>query len=102
LSDRRFFPPTAEAEKAKPDADPVKQDTEPSEDDAEPQKHSETDDAELASKLPDAPTTEPTNPDEPSMKKAKRVDTDDDYVLIEKVETEGHQEYDVAQPKANV
>lgn len=96
---RRYFPPVTESNK-------------PAEKDAEERKseaHASTSDdaADLASKLPDPPTTEPTNPEEPSSKKqkteaAKEEDTEDEYVVIDKEEAKGLSEAGVAPPKADL
>ncbi|KAF2727530.1 A1pp-domain-containing protein [Polyplosphaeria fusca] len=45
-----------------------------------------TDETELASKLPDPPTAEPTNPEEPSPKKQKTEGADEDFVVVDKEE----------------
>jgi hypothetical protein len=67
--DRKYFPPVAETEK------PKEHTTEAS-----------TDENELAAKLPDPPQNEPTNPEEPSSKKQKIVEADDDFVVVDKEE----------------
>jgi hypothetical protein len=46
-----------------------------------------TDEAEIAAKLPDPPTTEPKDPedpDEPSSKKQKTDAADDEFVVVDK------------------
>ena len=52
----------------------------------QPKEHA-TEPAELASQLPDAPTTEPadaTDAVQPSPKKQKIDDSDDDFVVVDK------------------
>lgn len=54
---------------------------------AEPPKEHATEPTELASQLPDAPTTEPTDSTDavqPSLKKQKIEDSDDDFVVVDK------------------
>lgn len=96
----RYFPPATESDKPAPTTD---------ESEKQPEEPASTSDdaADLASKLPDPPTTEPTNPDEPSAKKqktevAKEEDTEDEYVVIDKEEAKGFAEAGVAPPKADL
>lgn len=63
-----YFPPATQADEAEP-------------------KPTSTDEAELASKLPDAPTKDPkdtTPTEEPTAKKQKTDTEDDDFVVVEK------------------
>ncbi|KAL1608034.1 hypothetical protein SLS60_002973 [Paraconiothyrium brasiliense] len=48
-----------------------------------------TDEAEIAAKLPDPPTTEPKHPDEPSSKKQKTEAAEDDFVVVDKDDIKG-------------
>ncbi|ORX99963.1 hypothetical protein BCR34DRAFT_606447 [Clohesyomyces aquaticus] len=67
----KFFPPVAE--------EPEKMEEEA--------KEQTTEEAELAAKLPDAPTEEPKDPVEPSSKKQKTEATaDDEFVMVDKEE----------------
>ncbi|KAF2193160.1 A1pp-domain-containing protein [Zopfia rhizophila CBS 207.26] len=69
-----------------------------SEENQEPAK--ETDDTELATKLPDAPKTEPKDPEEPSSKKQKVDTAEEDFVVVDKDEAkQGEAE---AVPKADL
>ncbi|KAF2870623.1 hypothetical protein BDV95DRAFT_496085 [Massariosphaeria phaeospora] len=65
----KYFPPVVESED-------------------QPAEEKSTDETDLATKLPDAPTTEPTDPEQPSAKKQKldSGDDDDDFVVVEKEE----------------
>ncbi|KAF1976622.1 macro domain-like protein [Bimuria novae-zelandiae CBS 107.79] len=67
----KYFPPPAEAEKTD-----------------EPEKAS-TDEADIAVRLPDAPTTEPQDPEEPSAKKQKTEEVDD-FVVVAKEDAKDH------------
>ncbi|KAF2750195.1 A1pp-domain-containing protein [Sporormia fimetaria CBS 119925] len=75
---------------------PVESQPEKKEEDKEEDKAAQ---AELASKLPDPPTTEPAHAEEPAHKKQKREDADDEYVLVDKEEVKGAAEAGVASPK---
>jgi len=80
---RNYFPPVADAEKTAPNA-------------------TETDETELAAKLPDAPAADPKDTedtDEPSSKKQKTEAADDDFVVVEKEDAKGAE--DIA-PKADL
>ena len=59
----KYFPPIAEAEDAE---------------------KTSTDEADIAAKLPDPPTTEPKDPEEPSSKKQKTESADEDFVVVDK------------------
>ncbi|KAF2272038.1 A1pp-domain-containing protein [Westerdykella ornata] len=61
-----------------------------------------TDAAELAAKLPDAPTTEPVTPDKSSPKKQKVQESDDEYVVVDKEEAKGLAEAGLAPPKKDL
>ena len=68
-------------------ADPISSNFFPPISEAEPPKEHATEPAELASQLPDAPTTEPADTTEavqPSPKKQKIDDSDDDFVVVDK------------------
>jgi hypothetical protein len=100
--DRKYFPPAAETTE-----------TEETAEDTQAAKEKSTGTEELANKLPDAPTTEPQDPDEPSPKKQKTEPTDeilenqkeetteDEYVVVDKEEAKGAAEAGVAPPKAD-
>jgi hypothetical protein len=56
----------------------------------EPATKQSTEPSELASQLPDAPTTEPKDTEdsqEPLSKKQKTTEADDDFVVVEKEDT---------------
>lgn len=68
-------------------ADPMSSNYFPPVSEAEPPNGHATEPSELASQLPDAPTTEPadtTDPAQPSYKKQKIDDSDDDFVVVDK------------------
>lgn len=69
-----------------------------SETDQEQDQQKSTDTTELAAKLPDPPTTEPTNPEEPSLKKQK-TEGEDDFVVVNE---EDIREANEAAPKADL
>lgn len=68
----KYFPPVTTSEKADEPA------------------MTSTDEAELAAKLPDPPTAEPKNPEEPASKKQKtdEVDGDGDFVIVDKADAD--------------
>lgn len=47
-----------------------------------------TDEAEIAAKLPDPPTAEPKDPEEPSSKKQKTEPATDDFIVVDKDDAE--------------
>jgi len=59
----------------------------PVDSDPKAQEEQSTEPSDLASQLPDAPTADPKDTDDarqPSPKKQKTTDTDDDFVVVEK------------------
>ncbi|KAF2014295.1 A1pp-domain-containing protein [Aaosphaeria arxii CBS 175.79] len=69
-----FFPPVSEPSTAATE---------------EAQSKSTQEAEQLAAKLPDPPTNEPVNPDEPSQKKQKTDGIEDDFVVVEKEDARG-------------
>lgn len=48
-----------------------------------------TNEADIAAKLPDPPTAEPKDPEEPSSKKQKIESVDEDFVVVDKDRAKG-------------
>lgn len=86
ICDRKYFP-KAEKTDESPDGDvkPEAATKESSEADA---KEDTAKEADLAAKLPDPPTDEPTSPEGPSSKKQKTTEWEDDFVMVEKEEAD--------------